>query len=79
MNFERLLRRPWRSRKKKKSPNNRFNLTKPLSRIVLFASLTYARSAPSPAGAVFQVKRMLDLQNDITEEYEIWDESNHIA
>jgi hypothetical protein len=44
---------------RKKTPNNRFNLTKPLSRLVLFASLTYARSAPSPAGAVFQVKRML--------------------
>ena len=45
---------------RKKTPNNRFNLTKPLSRLVLFASLTYARSAPSPAGAVFQVKRMLE-------------------
>ena len=45
---------------RKKTPNNRFNLTKPLSRLVLFASLTYARSAPSPAGAVFQVKRMFD-------------------
>ena len=44
---------------KRKAQNNRFNLTKPLSRLVLFASLSYARSAPSPSGAVFQVKRML--------------------
>ena len=44
---------------RKKTPNNRFNLTKPLSRLVPFASLTSAQSAPSPAGTVFQVKRML--------------------
>ena len=30
-----------------------------MARIMLFALLTYARSAPSPLGAVFQVKRML--------------------
>jgi hypothetical protein len=44
---------------KEKISNNWINLTFPLSRFVLLASLVHAQTAPSPAGAEMQVIQML--------------------